>query len=624
MVYCPRRQDAISLPFRRKMIEKDRKMYDRRKDEMREVMQKRRIIVGAVVVAVLAALVFAAFQLGIWIERRRPGTEVMSLEKYYEIEESEIVTVLARRTGDGSGGMVQEQIDKDMARMVDGQIYISLARAQELFLGRLYLDEYEEMVLFTTPTEVYCYPIGQTAYTVNGQPAEREQPMAVRLGEGVFVALVYLQEEVDFEAQYTEAPDRLVLFTEAGDYRFREVEKATQIRTSPNVKSEILKELAEGETLWLLTETEEELDSDGFCRVLSGDGVVGWVREKELAGEETAGKAFAEREEDYTSLSLDEPVTVVWHQVFNQTANSYLADKLDGTQGVNVVSPTWFSIEETSGKLTSLANQDYVDEVHSRGMMVWALVNDFNKDVDYNRLFGAETNRRNLINNLFYFINTFGLDGINIDFEGITAENSRAYIQFLRELSVACRNAGIYLSVDNYVPMEHTAFYDRAEQGVLVDYVMVMAYDEHYAGSESAGSVSSRSWVRTGITRTLEEVPAEKLVVGLPFYTRLWKEAVGEGGQRTLASEACSMNAARNLLLENEVEPSWDEETGQYYGEYTKDGTTYRIWMEEERSLAVKLSVLDEYSPAGVAFWKLGLERGEVWDVVEEWKAGAR
>lgn len=570
-------------------------------------MKKRRIITGGILVVLILAGFLAAFWIGIWVEQNTPTKEVMSLGQYYEAGEDEVVVVL------------DTELSSERGKVLEERVYLPLEMVQERFLPRLYVDRYEDLVLLTTPTQVFCYPFGSTSYTVNEVSQEMGYPVAQEIEGSVWIALDFLLQEVDLEAVFTktggtEFPGRLVLFTKSGEYVQKKAGRDTQVRIKPSVKSEVLKELPEGEQLLVLSEEE------GFDRVLTGDGILGYVRRKHLQDDTLLQKEFAGRpideREAYTSVKQEEPIVLVWHQVFNQTANSYLADKLEQTEGVNVISPTWFGIEDDSGKLTTLANQDYVNLAHSRGIQVWPIVNDFTKGINYDWIFGSETGRRNLINNLFYFIYTYDLDGINIDFENITAENCRGYIQFLREFSVACRNEGIVLSVDNYVPMAHTAFYDRAEQGVLADYVMVMAYDEHYAGSPEAGSVSSRSWVERGITATIEEVPAEKLIVGLPFYTRLWKEQ--EDGK--LSSEACSMNAGLNLLTEQKVTPAWDEETGQYYGSYRLEGTTYRIWLEEERSMAVKLGVVSGYPVGGVAFWKLGLEREGVWAEIQSWK----
>jgi spore germination protein YaaH len=221
----------------------------------------------------------------------------------------------------------------------------------------------------------------------------------------------------------------------------------------------------------------------------------------------------------------------------------------------------------------------------------------------------------------------YDLDGINLDFEELSGSVGDAYIQFVRELSLKCKANGIILSVDNYVPSEYTTFYNRSEQAVFADYVIVMAYDEHYAGSDE-GSVSSIGFVTSGVENTLKEVPANQIILGLPFYTRVWQEtpkdtdgddvesASDDYVPYTLTSTAVGMNEADTLVTENGAQKEWNDECGQYYAEYTAGGDTFKIWLEEETSLEEKLKVMQANSLAGVSFWKLGLERETAWDVI--------
>ena len=209
----------------------------------------------------------------------------------------------------------------------------------------------------------------------------------------------------------------------------------------------------------------------------------------------------------------------------------------------------------------------------------------------------------------------YNLDGINVDFEKIPKDAAVHYVQFLRELSVKCRNNGIVLSVDNYVPAPYNSYYNLTEQGEIVDYVVIMAYDEHYQGSEESGSVSSIGYVNKAIQDTLTMVPAKRTIIAIPFYTRIWKETT-EGGTTKVSSEAYSMEAAWNFMVDRGVEPVWDETTGQYYAEYQEDNVLYRCWLEEEESTEERMKLISEASVAGVSGWKLGLEKKSIWNVI--------
>ena len=304
-----------------------------------------------------------------------------------------------------------------------------------------------------------------------------------------------------------------------------------------------------------------------------------------------------------------------WHQVTSERANASLPEALSKAEGVNVLSPTWFSIKDSDGEITSFASESYVSKLHNIDIDVWPLISDFNKDVDFKQLFTSTASRTKLIDNIIYFVEKYNLDGINIDFEKIKSSYAKGYIQFLRELSIEMRIRKKVLSIDNYIPLEFNAFYNIGEQGVVADYLCVMAYDEHYSGSEEAGSVSSLNWVKTSIENTAKYASMKKIIVALPFYTRIWRET--KGGK--LETKALGMDAGLNLVSNNKAKKTWHDEAGQYYAEWKDGKDKMKIWLEEERSLAAKLGLVEKDEVAGIAFWKLGLERKAAWNSITDW-----
>lgn len=303
---------------------------------------------------------------------------------------------------------------------------------------------------------------------------------------------------------------------------------------------------------------------------------------------------------------------MAWHQVTTQAANAYLSDVMSGVEGLNTISPTWFSLSDNEGNFTSIASVDYVAQAHQMGLEVWGLVDNFNKEVDSYTVLSSTSKRARLIEGLVQAAAACGMDGINIDFEQISEETGEHFVQFIRELSIPCRANGLVLSVDNYVPVGNTNHYGRAEQGRVADYVIIMGYDEHWSGSQEAGSVASIGFVETGIQKTLEEVPAEKIINAIPFYTRVWKTGGG-----TVTSDAVGMDSADQFLADHNASSMWDESTGQNYAEFEEDGSFYQVWLEDEQSVEVKLNVMASYNIAGVGAWKLGLERPSVWNVID-------
>ena len=246
---------------------------------------------------------------------------------------------------------------------------------------------------------------------------------------------------------------------------------------------------------------------------------------------------------------------------------------------------------------------------------VWGLIDNFDVNVDTHKVLSKTSSREKLINEIIAQAIKYNLDGINIDFENLKLETGPHYIQFLRELSVKCRSNQIILSADSYVPASYNKFYDYEEQGIILDYVIIMGYDEHHSNSEEAGSVSSLGYFEGAINSTLAMVPKDKLIMGIPFYTRLWKEFT-ELGEFKLSSEALGMSEMSKVLEANGVTPIWNEEVGQYYAEYQKGDATYKVWLEESESIDAKMKRIYDSKLAGVASWRLGFETTNIWDII--------
>ena len=351
---------------------------------------------------------------------------------------------------------------------------------------------------------------------------------------------------------------------------------------------------------------------DNWDQVATDDGYIGYIDKKKVgkASETTFERNF--EGEQYSYLTMDEKVNMVWHQVTSTDANAYFADATANMTGVNVISPTWFYLTDTSGNIASIASADYVAQAHEKGLKVWGLIDNFTQDVSTTETLSSTAARQNIISQLIQAATGVGMDGINVDFESLSEDVGIHFLEFLRELSIECHKNNLVLSVDNPVPEDFTSHYDRAEQGRVVDYVIIMGYDEHYVGSD-AGSVASLPWVEQGVQDTLAEVPAERVINAVPFYTRLWRTTGGN-----VTSEAIGMDQAQQVIAENNVETYWDKTTSQNYGTYDIDNSTYQIWLEDSQSIAEKVKLVSKYNLAGVSAWKLGFENSGIWQVISD------
>lgn len=560
------------------------------------------------VIGILAAVLILLVIIGAAVVKKlTPSDEVMLITDYYHVEDSEVMVILQ-----------DEKYDKK-GYLADKAVYLDYDTIIEIFNHRFYWDGYSNILTYTTPTEIVRATVGSSEYsvtkTLNPTTLSADYQI-VRIIKGqVYVALDFVRQYSDIEFTYYDNPSRVIINYRWGEQLFTEVTKATQLRYEPNIKSPILAELTKGEEL--MYADKGEAPEKGFSKVMTGDGIIGYIRNKYAKESYFKTVSGSYKEPEYTSQTRAGKIGLVFHQVFNTDTAGSLEELINATQKVNTIVPTWFSLTDTNGSLLSLASEDYVQKANELGLEVWALVsnvNEVSKDVDMHKLLSNTKARDNLSNALIQAALDYKLNGINIDFEQLQPAAGIHYIQFLRELSVKCRNNGIVLSVDNYVPAPYNSFYDREEQGKILDYVIVMAYDEYYSGSEVAGPVASIGFVEDAITNTLKEVPKEKTVIAIPFYTRLWKETA-EG----LTSEALAMSRAAQILEENGAKVKWDIAYGCNYAEYKKDGATYKMWQEEELSIEEKMKVIHEAGTAGFAAWKLGLEKESIWDVIERY-----
>ena len=351
---------------------------------------------------------------------------------------------------------------------------------------------------------------------------------------------------------------------------------------------------------------------ENWDQVATDDGYIGYIDKKKVGEAEKTKFERSFNREQYSYLTMDSKVNMVWHQVTSTDANAYFADATANMTGVNVISPTWFYLTDTSGNIASIASADYVSQAHEKGLQVWGLIDNFTQEVSTTETLSSTAARQNIISQLIQAAQDVGMDGINVDFESLSEDVGTHFLEFLRELSIECHKNNLVLSVDNPVPEDFTSHYDRAEQGRVVDYVIIMGYDEHYVGSE-AGSVASLPWVEQGIQDTLKEVPAKRVINAIPFYTRLWRTTGGN-----VTSEAIGMDQAQQTIADNNVETYWDKTTSQNYGKYDIDNSTYQIWLEDAQSVAEKVKLVSKYDLAGVSAWKLGFENNGIWQVISD------
>ena len=513
-----------------------------------------------------------------------PSSEKMDLNEYYgEMADGEIALVIGTEKLEERG-------------LVDGdRVYLPLDVVNTYLNQRYYWDSANQQILYATPSEL-------TSVSASSEAGDK---VWVK-DDKVYLNLTYVQEFTDLDAYITKDPYRIAIQYKFKNVKTVTVKKNTSIRYRGGIKSAILTSVKKGTKLRLIEEMEN------WDQVATDDGYIGYIDKKKVGEAEKTKFERSFKKEEYSYLTMDSKVNMVWHQVTSTDANAYFADATANMTGVNVISPTWFYLTDTSGNIASIASADYVSQAHEKGLQVWGLIDNFTQEVSTTETLSSTAARQNIISQLIQAAQDVGMDGINVDFESLSEDVGTHFLEFLRELSIECHKNNLVLSVDNPVPEDFTSHYDRAEQGRVVDYVIIMGYDEHYVGSE-AGSVASLPWVEQGIQDTLKEVPAKRVINAIPFYTRLWRITGGN-----VTSEAIGMDQAQQTIADNNVETYWDKTTSQNYGKYDIDNSTYQIWLEDAQSVAEKVKLVSKYDLAGVSAWKLGFENNGIWQVISD------
>lgn len=558
--------------------------------------QQKKKAAPVLVVLILIVLVGAAGVGSFLINRYKPGTEYMAGNEYFNLTDENSVALIQ------NGELLEEQ-----AVLIGGEPYAAYTYVESQLNSCFYWDEETKGILLTTSGGVQTLLPGDAAVakTPGGQPAVQQESDGT-----VYISLDVVKEYTDLDYAYYSDPNRVVIRNEWDGVEQATVQSDTaQVRQKGGIKSLILADVQKGDTLLYL----ENLDN--WCKVMTADGYTGYIQTEDIS-EPEAIEARTAKKDSYERITRDHKINLVWHQSTSTESNDAMAEMTAEMTGVNVISPTWFSVTDETGTISSLASADYVKLAHEAGREVWGLIDNFNEAFDETTDLAYASVRSRIIEQLLAEAASCGMDGINVDFENLKEAGIPHYLQFLRELTSAAHAQNLVVSVDTPVPQAYTMYYQRGEQARFVDYMIVMAYDEHFAGSEEAGSVSSLPFVQQAVEEMTRVMPADQVICGIPFYTRVWTEKFG---QSAVTSEVLGMDGAKNYAKENQMTETWDASLGQNVATVETSDARYTIWMEDEQSMEEKLKVIQSADLAGVAEWKLGFECADVWSLISKY-----
>ena len=595
-------------PPRRQRTPAERARMRRRRKRQRMI---RFVLLIILIIAAIAGII-------LW-KRYSPSKEQYDMKKYYGIEK------------DGQVGItVDNKVVEAEGKLAGGKVYVAYNIVRDYINSRFYWDPNENVLLYMLPEDMISVDVGSKDYSISRKKKSEDYVILKTEGNTAYIALDFVQQYTNIDYEVSNNPDHVMIRTKWGKTDVATVKKNTQVRYQGGVKSPVLAELKKKDEVTVV-ESEQN-----WKKVRTADGVIGYVKNKALKNEEKKNITRKFEEQDYSNITKDYTINMAWHNVTNQDANNAVAQRIAQTKGLTTLAPTWIHVADTNGNISSIASADYVSYAHKQNVEVWMTVRDFDGGISSEKesyeLLSYTSRRETLITQLIAEALRVGVDGINVDFEKISDKCGEHYIEFIRELSVKCRQNGLVLSVDNYVPKSFNTQYDRKEQGIVADYVVIMGYDEYYAGSPEAGPVSSYNYVKEGITETLKEVPAEKVISGIPFFTRLWKETPkteeelksdkgtdAEQYSATVESDAYGMDNAQAIVKQAGVDTTWDKKAGQNYATWEADGSKYEIWMEDSKSIEAKLKLMKKYKLAGTAEWSLGQESSDIWNLIQKY-----
>ncbi|UEA98048.1 glycosyl hydrolase family 18 [Lachnospira eligens] len=553
--------------------------------------KKRIVIVAAFVILIV---VMAAMFM---IVRYTPTKEKMNGYVFFNLDKSTDKTMV----------IIDGKQYSDTGVVTDGRHYLPQEFVADNINAGFYYDKESQAVLYSDSSYMYTYMSGKNVYTDDtGKTYNTDYPVVIDINGECFIAWEYIAEHTDCEYAYGSEPERINISIERENKQCVTVKKKSAVRYRGGIKSPVLEYVQKGDRLVY------EDDLDDWIKVTTATGYTGYIKKTEASDT----FEYIREEKNYETHNYnmkDDKVTLAWFQVSGVAGNSGIDNNIATASGVNVLAPTWYSVTDSSGSMSCYASAGLVNKMHQRGTDVWALVSDFDTNVDFAALYSSKKARTNMVNTLINDAEKYGFDGINLDFENIKSAYAKDYLQFVRELSIACERKGLVLSTDNYKPEAYNRCYNLKEQSRFVDYVIVMAYDEHYAGTD-AGSVASLPFVKEAVEATVQLVGKEHVIAGIPFYTRIWTTTDGN-----TTSRAVGMQAAVDQLNSDGQVALWNDDCGQYVASYTVGNSTRQIWFEEEKSIEAKMQIIQENNVAGVAGWKLGLEKSSVWSVISKY-----
>lgn len=502
---------------------------------------------------------------------------------------------------------VTTSLKKDVYIDDNNVIYLSKSDMQNFFDEYIYFDEKYNQIITTAENKIAALGIDSKKIEINGKEQIIKSP-TIETTDAYLIPISELQEVYNISVEYVSETNKVVIESLDREQKKLECTKNENIKYKPTFFSKTLEKIKKTEQLIVVSK------ENGWIKVRTSNGNLGYIKEK------SNQNIVVSRNAQQNQKQIEGKVSLVW-DYFSEYGS---APDRTGTKikGVNVVSPTFFTLtDEGKGRIDENVGNDgtqYIKWAHLNGYKVWPSISNNTYIQTTSDIMNDYKLRQILIGNIISLVKKYNLDGINIDFEYMFMQDKDLFSRFIIELAPRLKEIGAVLSVDVTAPdgsPNWSLCYNRYIIGKKADYIIFMAYDQHGGSSEKVGTNSGYDWIETNVNKfvgTQEEVSSEKLILALPFYTRLWKEKGGD-----LDNFAIAIKNIQSVIPENVIK-KWDDELKQYYVEYEKNGANYKVWLEDEKSLSEKISLIDKYNLAGAAYWQKDMETEAIWKMISE------
>ncbi|MDD3303739.1 MAG: glycosyl hydrolase family 18 protein [Clostridia bacterium] len=498
-----------------------------------------------------------------------------------------------------------DNINADYKPFVDGDgIYVSVDTIKKLIDENIYYDKVATKIIVTTHDDVVKLKVGEKKISKNFEYSDIQNEARLK-DNAPYVDINLLKELYHINVEYNEETSTISIDnTETSDIavKYNNVNVYEKLDT----KSEVLQILNQENKVTVYTES---LKHNRWYKIKTDTGIIGYIAKNNVdvptTNDNNTGK-------NNTENTAKEKITMFWQYGSNLTT---LGNKIEG---VDVVSPTWYELKNSGGDINSEYSKSYFDKAKANGYEIWPIITNGIDSASYtaddtSKMLNSEYTREKFIKNLVKLLKEHKVEGINMDFEAMKTDDKDLYTQLIREMAPILRKENIKLSVDMYF----VAYIDRKRVGAASDYIILMGYDQRGAWSSEAGSIAEASWVEKNIESLLNDskVPSDKIILGVPFYTRHWTV---KAGLEKPTTKVYTMQDCLDFIKEYNLTPVWDQDAGQNYAEYTKGNVTYKLWMEDKDSIKRRVETVNKYNLAGITGWRKGLETSDIWNVIKE------